>query len=79
LGAKINLAAGCAGRGEKRRERKREIYKLSADRNVCFHLIYYKVEFCGHSPRERVNHVYLVVLYDSFCVLFFSDLLLNAL
>jgi hypothetical protein len=44
LGAKINPASGCAGREdrEKRREKEREIFKLSADRTVCFHLIYYK-------------------------------------
>jgi hypothetical protein len=36
----------------------------SIDRTVSFHLIYYKSQFCGRSPRERVNHVYLVVVCD---------------
>jgi hypothetical protein len=36
----------------------------SADRTVCFHLIYYKAHLCGHSPRERVNHVYLGFVCD---------------
>jgi hypothetical protein len=33
----------------------------SIDRTVCFHLIYHKAQFCGRIPRERVNHVYLVL------------------
>jgi hypothetical protein len=61
LGAKINPGAGCAGRGEKEKERKRSAAKCE-DRTICFHLIYQELEFCGRSPRERVNHVYLVVL-----------------
>jgi hypothetical protein len=57
-----NLQLG-SQRGE--REIKREIYKLSCvDRTVCFHLIYQETQFCGCSPRERVNHVYLVVMCD---------------
>jgi hypothetical protein len=32
-----------------------------ADRTVIFHLIYYKEQFYGRNPRERVNHVYLVL------------------
>jgi hypothetical protein len=36
----------------------------STDRTVSFHLIYYKAQFCGRSPRERVNHVYLIVVCD---------------
>jgi hypothetical protein len=47
LGAKINPAVRCAGREdrEKRREKEREICKLSVDRTVCFHLIYYKRKY----------------------------------
>jgi hypothetical protein len=33
----------------------------STNRTVCFHLIYYKAQFYGRRPRERVNHVYLVL------------------
>jgi hypothetical protein len=50
--------------GERRRERKRDMQDKSADRIVCFHLIYYKPHFCGFIPRERVNHIYLVVVCD---------------
>jgi hypothetical protein len=57
------LQLGAQG-GERRRERKRDLQAKSADRTVCFHLIYYKAQFCGRSPRERVNHVYLVVVCD---------------
>jgi hypothetical protein len=35
----------------------------SEDRTISVHLIYYKAQFYGCSPRERVNHVYLIVLY----------------
>ena len=31
------------------------------DITVRFHRIYYKEQFCGCSPRERVNHVYIVL------------------
>jgi hypothetical protein len=64
LGAKINPVVGCAGRGEKEKDKERytKIYAVEcADRTVCFHLIYQEMQFCGRSPRERVNHVYLVV------------------
>jgi hypothetical protein len=53
-----------AQEGERRRERKRDLKTKSVDIIVCFHLIYYKSQFYGCSPRERVNHVYLVVLCD---------------
>jgi hypothetical protein len=44
-------------------ERKREISVAKCkDRIVCFHLINQETQFCGRSPRERVNHVYLVAL-----------------
>ena len=33
----------------------------SANRTVCFHIIYQETQFCGRSPRERVNHVNIVV------------------
>jgi len=59
---KINPAAGCAGRGEK--EKERDLQVKSGDRIVCFHLIYQEAQFGGNIPRERVIHVYLVVLFD---------------
>jgi hypothetical protein len=54
---KINPAAGCVGREEKERI---SIAKCT-DRTVFFHLIYQETQCCGRSPRERVNHVYLIV------------------
>jgi hypothetical protein len=60
---KIKPAAGCAGRVERKRERERSIVKC-IDKTVYFHLIYQETQFSGHIPRERVNHVYLVVLCD---------------
>jgi hypothetical protein len=48
----------------------------SVDKTVCFHLIYYKAHFYGRGPRERVNHVYSVVVCDLCCVLLISDKLL---
>jgi hypothetical protein len=45
-------------------KRERDLQAKSADRTVCFHIIYQETQFCGRSPRERVNHVYLVVLCD---------------
>jgi hypothetical protein len=63
--------------GRKREERKREyLIAKSADRTACFHLIYYKAQFCGCSPSERMNHVHLVVVCDRCCVLFLYDILL---
>jgi hypothetical protein len=51
--------------GREREERKREdLLAKSTGRTVCFHLIYYKEQFCGRIPRERVNHVHLVVVCD---------------
>jgi hypothetical protein len=47
---------------EEKRKKEREICKLSEDRTVCFHIIYYKAQFYGRIPREKVNHVYLVVV-----------------
>jgi hypothetical protein len=47
--------------GKKEKERERSAAKC-IDRTVCFHLIYQETQFCGRSPRERVNHVNLVVL-----------------
>jgi hypothetical protein len=60
LGAKINPTAGCTRREEKERKRERSVAKCT-DRIVCFHLIYQETQFCGRIPRERVNHVYLIV------------------
>jgi hypothetical protein len=54
----IDLAAGCVGRGEK--EKERYLQAKSIDIIVFFHSIYQETQFCGRSPRERVNHVYLV-------------------
>jgi hypothetical protein len=61
MGAKINPTAGCAGREGK--ERERSVAKC-VGRIICFHLIYQETQFFGHSPRERVNHVNIVVLFD---------------
>jgi hypothetical protein len=56
---KINPTIECTGREEK--ERKREIFAAKCvDRIACFHLINQETQFCGRSPRERVNHVYLI-------------------
>jgi hypothetical protein len=62
LDVKINLAVGCARRGERERERERGCAAKCADRTICFHLIYQETQFCGRSPRERVNHVNRVIL-----------------
>jgi hypothetical protein len=58
---KINPAVGCVGKGEKEEEREGFVAKC-ANRTICFHLIYQETHFYGCSPRERVNHVNLVVL-----------------
>jgi hypothetical protein len=55
------LQLGAQG-GERRRERERDLQAKCTDRTVCFHIIYQETQFCGRSPRERVNHIYLVVL-----------------
>jgi hypothetical protein len=57
------LQLGAHGREIERREKERDLQAKSVDRTVSFHLIYYKAQFYGRSPRERVNHVYLVVVY----------------
>jgi hypothetical protein len=36
----------------------------SVYRTVCFHLIYQETQLSGRNPRERVSHVYLVVMCD---------------
>jgi hypothetical protein len=56
---KINPAAGV--QGGKRKEKERRSAAKCADRTVCFHLIYQETQLCGRIPRERVNHVYLIV------------------
>jgi hypothetical protein len=61
LGVKINPAVGCTGRGDKEEEREGSAAKCT-DRTVCFHLLYQETQLCGRIPRERVNHVNLVVL-----------------
>jgi hypothetical protein len=58
------LQLGAQGREIEKREKERDLQAKSADRTVSFHLIYYKAQLCGCSPRERVNHVYLVVVCD---------------
>ena len=53
---------------EGREERKREdLQAKCADRTICFHVIYQETQLCGRNPRERVNHVHLVVVC---CVIF---------
>jgi hypothetical protein len=68
---KINPAVGCIGRGDREEERERNLLAKSTDRTVCFHLIYHKAQFYGRSPRERVNHIYLLlcVIDDGFFVI----------
>jgi hypothetical protein len=55
---------GAQGREIEKREKERDLQYKSADRTVSFHLIYYKAKFCGCIPRERVNHIYSIVVYD---------------
>jgi hypothetical protein len=51
--------------GEGRREEKERDWKSKcADRTICFHITYQETKFYGHSPRERVNHVDIVVMCD---------------
>jgi hypothetical protein len=51
--------------GREKREKEREICKLSVQIELyVFILIYQETQFCGRSPRERVNHVYIVVSVD---------------
>jgi hypothetical protein len=58
------LQLGAQGGEIEKRERERNMQAKSADRTVCFHIIYQETQLCGRSPRERVNHVYLVVRCD---------------
>ena len=58
------LQLGVQGGEIEKRERERDLQAKSADRTICFHIIYQETQFCGRSPRERVNHIYLVVLCD---------------
>jgi hypothetical protein len=48
-------------RVDREEERERSTAKCT-NRTVCFHLIYQETHLCGCSPRQRVNHVNLVVL-----------------
>jgi hypothetical protein len=34
-----------------------------ANRTVCFHVIYQETQFYGCSPRDRVNHVNIFVIF----------------
>jgi hypothetical protein len=61
LGAKINPAARCVGRGNREEEREGPTAKCK-DRIVSFHLLYQEMHLCGRNPRERLNHVNLVVI-----------------
>jgi hypothetical protein len=58
------LQLGAQGGDIEKREKERDLQSKSVDRTVSFHLIYYKAQFCGRSPRERVNHIYHVVVCD---------------
>jgi hypothetical protein len=79
----VRSSAGCEDQPciwvhrEERREKERDLQANSTDRTVRFHLIYYKAHLCGCSPRERVNHVYLVVVCDWCCVLCFVTLMMH--
>jgi hypothetical protein len=65
IGCKDQPCSWVCREGRKREERKREdLLAKSVDRTVFFHLVYYKAQFCGCIPRERVNHVHLVVVCD---------------
>jgi hypothetical protein len=57
LGAKINPTTGCTGRG-------RDLQAKCADKTACFYLVYQETQLCGHSPKDRVNHIYIVFLCD---------------
>ena len=54
------LQLGMQGGEIEKGERERDLQAKCVDRTVCFHLIYQETQFCGHSPRDRVNHVYLI-------------------
>jgi hypothetical protein len=54
-------AAGCTGRGEKERKKKEDLLAESTDQNCMLYLNKSQAQFCGRSPRERVNHVCLVL------------------
>jgi hypothetical protein len=49
----------------------------STYRTVSFHLIYYKAQFCERIPRERVNHIYPIVVCDWCCVLFSVTMMMH--
>jgi hypothetical protein len=62
------------------REREKEGRSTAkcADRTICFHIINQETQLCGHIPRERVNHIYLIVFmvdvvlfiiwYTAYCI-----------
>jgi hypothetical protein len=50
--------------GERGRKKDREICKLSVQIELYVFIEYQETQFCGCSPRERVNHVSLVVMCD---------------
>jgi hypothetical protein len=58
------------GGGIEKRERERNLQAKSANRTVCFHIIYQEMQFCGHSPRERVK-MYILLFGVIDVVLFF--------
>jgi hypothetical protein len=54
---------GAQGGEVEKRERERYMQAKCVDRTICFHIIYQETKLCGCIPRERVNHIYLVVLF----------------
>jgi hypothetical protein len=56
-----SLVAGCTGRGEKERNKKEDLLAESTDKNSMLYLNKSQAQFCGRSPRERVNHICLVL------------------
>jgi hypothetical protein len=65
-------------KGRDREEKKEDLLAESLDKNCMLILIYYKAQFCGRSPIERVNHVYLLLCVRlMLCPLSFGILLLQ--
>jgi hypothetical protein len=47
VGCEDHPAVGCAGKGEREKRKREDMLAKSANRTVCFHIIYYKAHFCG--------------------------------
>jgi hypothetical protein len=58
------LQLGAQGGERQRENERRDLQAKCTDRTACFHIIYQETQLCGCIPRERVNHVYLVVICD---------------